>query len=132
MGTLSNEQIGNATSLFNLMRNIGGSIGISVVNTVVTRHQQIRYNELINYLTPATPLYRQLLAQVQRLMIERRGAGVAMDRAHALLSQLVNQQAATLSYMDIFRDLALISFLCVPLVLLLKKVRAKRGAVAAH
>jgi MFS transporter, DHA2 family, multidrug resistance protein len=132
MGTLSNEQIGNATSLFNLLRNIGGSIGISVVNTVVTRHEQIRHNELIQHLTPATPLYRQLLAQVQRLAIQRRGAGVAVERGYAMVSRLVEQQATTLSYVDVFRDLALISFLCVPLVLLMKKVRGRRGAVAAH
>ncbi len=41
MGTLSNEQIGNASGLYNLLRNIGGSVGISVVNTIVSRHSQI-------------------------------------------------------------------------------------------
>jgi MFS transporter, DHA2 family, multidrug resistance protein len=121
MGTLSNEQIGNATGLFNLLRNIGGSVGISMVNTIVIRHEQIRHSELIQHITPAAPLYRQLLVQVQRLATERRGAGVAVECSYALVSRLVDQQAATLSYVDIFRDLALISFFCVPLVLLLKK-----------
>ena len=39
-GTLSNEQIGNASGLFNLMRNVGGSIGISVAQTLLTRGRQ--------------------------------------------------------------------------------------------
>jgi MFS transporter, DHA2 family, multidrug resistance protein len=131
MGTLSNEQIGNASGLYNLLRNIGGSIGISVMNTLVTRHEQIRHNELIEHITAGTPFFRQLLAQAQSLATEQRGAGVALRRAYALVSRLLEQQAATLSYVDVFRYMALLSFLCVPLVLLLKKVRA-RGAVAAH
>ena len=41
MGTLRNEEIGNASGLYNLMRNVGGSIGISVVNTLLARHEQV-------------------------------------------------------------------------------------------
>jgi len=46
MGTLPNQQIGNASGLYNLLRNIGGSIGISVVNTIVTRHTQVHRVDL--------------------------------------------------------------------------------------
>jgi len=46
MAFLKNEEIGNASGLYNLLRNIGGSIGISVVNTIVTRHSQSHRNEL--------------------------------------------------------------------------------------
>src|SRR6201987_4218391 len=46
MAFLSNEEIGNASGLYNLLRNIGGSIGISVVNTIVARHEQLHRNEL--------------------------------------------------------------------------------------
>ena len=46
MGTLRNEEIGNASGLYNLMRNVGGSIGISMVNTMVARHQQMHRDEL--------------------------------------------------------------------------------------
>jgi MFS transporter, DHA2 family, multidrug resistance protein len=131
MGTLSNEQIGNASGLYNLLRNIGGSIGISVMNTLVTRHHQIRHNELIGHITSTSPFFRQLLAQAQSLSLEKRGAGVAIRRGFALLSRMLEQQAAALSYVDVFRYMALLSFLCVPLVFLLKKVRSQ-GPVAAH
>jgi MFS transporter, DHA2 family, multidrug resistance protein len=131
MGTLSNEQIGNASGLFNLLRNIGGSIGISIVNTIVTRHQQIRHNELIQDITPAAPFLRQSLSQIHKLLIERRGAGEALRQSYALVSRALEQQAASLSYVDVFRDLALLSFFCVPLVFLLKKVKGRSGA-AAH
>ena len=46
VGTLRNEQIGNASGLFNLLRNIGGSVGISVVDTLVARRQQVHRSEL--------------------------------------------------------------------------------------
>ena len=55
MGTLHNEQIGNASGLFNLMRNVGGGIGISMVNTLVARHQQIHRSQLVQNLAPANP-----------------------------------------------------------------------------
>jgi MFS transporter, DHA2 family, multidrug resistance protein len=131
MATLSNEQMGNATGLFNLLRNLGGSIGISVVNTLVVRHQQIRHNELIQFVTPGTLQFQQLLAQAKNLANVRGEAGEAARQAYAMISQLLEQQAATLSYIDVFRYLALLSFCCVPLVFLLKKVKAKAG-VAAH
>ena len=46
MAFLKNEEIGNASGLYNLLRNIGGSIGISVVNTIVARHEQLHHNEM--------------------------------------------------------------------------------------
>ena len=45
---LANEEIGNASGLYNLLRNVGGSIGISIVNTIVARHQQLHQNELVH------------------------------------------------------------------------------------
>ena len=47
-GTLDTEQIGNASGLFNLMRNIGGSIGISLAQTLLTRRSAVHQNEIIN------------------------------------------------------------------------------------
>jgi MFS transporter, DHA2 family, multidrug resistance protein len=131
MGTLSNEQMGNAAGLFNLLRNIGGSIGISVVNTLVTRHEQIRHNELIQFVKPGTPQFQQLLTQGRNLARIRGDAGIAAKQGYAMVSQLVDQQAALLSYVDVFRYLGLLCFLCVPVVFLLKKVKSK-AAIAAH
>jgi MFS transporter, DHA2 family, multidrug resistance protein len=132
MGTLSNEQIGNATGLYNLLRNIGGSIGISIVDTILQRHEQIRHNELTQFVTPATPHFRQLLEQAKNLARMRGDAGAALHQGYALVSQMLEQQAAILSYIDVFRYLGLMCFLCIPLVFLLKKVAGRHGAVAAH
>src|SRR5271166_4100206 len=55
MAFLKNEEIGNASGLYNLFRNIGGSIGISVVNTIVARHEQLHRTELSRSLNAARP-----------------------------------------------------------------------------
>jgi DHA2 family multidrug resistance protein len=61
VGTLSNEQMGNATGRYNLLRNIGGSIGISLVETLVARRQQVHRNELARYLSPGPSLQQTVL-----------------------------------------------------------------------
>jgi DHA2 family multidrug resistance protein len=58
-GTLKNEQIGNASGIFNLMRNIGGSVGISVAQTLLTRRSAVHQNEITNYVPQSGFYYQQ-------------------------------------------------------------------------
>jgi DHA2 family multidrug resistance protein len=125
MGTLANEQIGNASGLYNLMRNIGGSVGISLVNTLVSRHEQIHRSEMVQHLAPGTASFDRALQGVQLQM--------PGEQAYGVLNRTLDQQAALWSYVDDFRYLAFACFLCVPIVLMLKRVKSKKGAVqAAH
>src|ERR1700723_3984982 len=68
MAFLKNEEIGNASGLYNLLRNIGGSIGISVVNTIVARHEQLHRNELAASLAPGRATVQGALGGVQHLL----------------------------------------------------------------
>ncbi len=132
MGTLSNEQIGNASGLFNLFRNIGGSVGISLVNTMIFRHQQLRQSELVQHMNPSNLSFRVALQQTEHLASAAAGPGTAQHRAYAMIAATVGKQAAILSYIDVFRFLALVTLACVPLVFFLKKVKARKGVSAAH
>jgi DHA2 family multidrug resistance protein len=125
MGTLANEQIGNASGLYNLLRNVGGSVGISVVNTIVARHEQLHRNELVHSLTPSNPLLQQRLTTLGRFVTDPRSA-------YAILDRTLNAQARLWAYVDDFRYMALLCFACLPLVFLLKKAKAKHGAVHAE
>src|SRR5436309_14656565 len=58
MAFLRNEEIGNAIGLYNLLRNVGGSMGISIVNTIVARHEQLHRSELSASLGPGRPAVR--------------------------------------------------------------------------
>jgi len=133
MGTLRNEQIGNASGLFNLMRNVGGGIGISMVNTMVIRHTQIHRAMLAQNLAPANPAFQQAFDSARGLMRQTVGPVVADLRAYGLLQGTLEQQAAAFSYVDVFRFLALACFVCSLIVLLMKRVRPKKGGPAmAH
>ena len=133
MGTLANEQIGNASGLYNLLRNVGGSVGISLVNTIVSRHEQLHRNELVHSLSPTNLLTQNRLAALQAVVAKTNAAGsdIAHRSAYALLDHTLSSQARLWSYVDDFRYMALVCFACVPLVVLFKRAKAKPGVVHA-
>lgn len=127
---LRNEEIGNATGLYNLLRNVGGSIGISVVNTIIARHQQLHRNEMARWVTPGRVSVRQAIEQVQHFLVTQGSSSEeAMRRAYGLISQILNSQARLWSYVDDFRYMALVCFACLPIVFALKKSVSARGAL---
>jgi DHA2 family multidrug resistance protein len=132
LGGLRREEIGNGSGLFNLMRNVGGSVGISIVNTIILRHEQLHRNELGANLYGSNPVVQNSLQSFTRLFSSA-GASApdAQHQAYGQLQQVLGQQAQLWSYVDDFRYLALACILCVPVVWLLKSV--KGGAPAgAH
>jgi MFS transporter, DHA2 family, multidrug resistance protein len=136
MAELRNEEIGNASGLYNLLRNIGGSVGISVVNTIVARHEQLHRNELVPSITAGSSQVQQQLQSYAGALQNSSGPsgsalGTATDRAYGVLNATVNIQARLWSYVDDFRYLALVCFLCVPIVFVLRRARAPKGAVSA-
>jgi DHA2 family multidrug resistance protein len=126
------ERMGNATSIFNLMRNVGASIGISMVETMQVRRAQAHINILGKYVNPANPKARQTIEGLRGLFISQgKDAATATHQAYASVWGMVQQQAAMLSYNDTFRFLAVTFLLMLPLVFLMRK--AKKGkAVIAH
>ena len=126
---LANEEIGNASGLYNLSRNVGGSIGISIVNTIVARHQQLHQNELVRSITSTrVPVQNQLQALQAYLHTQGYSAADSMRKAYALIGEMVAGQARLWSYVDDFRYMALVSFACIPIVFLLKKASLRTGA----
>lgn len=131
MGTLPDEQIGNASGIYNLFRNLGGGVGISLVETIIARHEQVHRNDLVKYVNPGHVASRNAVGAIGALMGHHFNAAGALHRALALLDLSVNQQAALLSYIDDFRYLAIACVLTVPIGFALKKIGASRR-VAAH
>jgi DHA2 family multidrug resistance protein len=131
-GTLPNERLGGATGLFNLMRNLGGSVGISLSSTLVARLAQRHQAFLVEHATPFNPAYRETLRAVERVLAARSGPWVGAQQASALIYDVIREQAGVLSYADTFRLLAGLSFACVPFTLLFRRARRAAGAVGAH
>ena len=132
MGTLRNEEIGNASGLYNLMRNIGGSIGISVVNTLISRHEQVHRNELSHSLAAGSHTFQQQYQSLWNFLTQHTGAANASIQAYKMIEGMVNRQAALWAYVDDFRYLAVLCFLCAPIAFAMKKIRGRGGATLAH
>jgi MFS transporter, DHA2 family, multidrug resistance protein len=131
MGTLRNEQMGNASGLYNLLRNIGGSVGISMVDTLIARHTQIHRNEMVRHFSPGDPAFQTLSSRIHEFMASQGAGGTPGRSSYALLEHVLDQQAAVWSYVDDFRYLAIACFACVPIVFFLKKVVGRKGAASA-
>src|SRR5215475_4970979 len=104
MAFLKNEEMGNATGLYNLLRNIGGSIGISVVNTIVARHEQLHRNELGASLSQGRVEVQGAVAGIQQYLATQ-GASptTATQQAYGLLDHSLTAQSRLWSYVDDFR-----------------------------
>jgi DHA2 family multidrug resistance protein len=132
MDGIPNEEIGNASGLYNLMRNIGGSIGISVVNTIIARHEQLHRNELSHSLTAGNPTVLAQLEGIQQFLVAQGSSmETAVQRSYGLLQAQLTQQARLWAYVDDFRYIALVCFGCIPIVFLLRKAMGKRGRIGA-
>jgi DHA2 family multidrug resistance protein len=131
MGTLPNEQMGNASGVYNLMRNTGGSIGIAAMSTLLSRGAQVHQAAISSHLTPYDPAFQQRMQQMNGAA-GALGGGTASPQALASVYGTVLRQSMVLSFLDNFRLLAFLCLLCIPAALLFKRVRAKGGPVAAH
>ncbi len=130
LGDLPPESVGNGSGLFNLLRNVGGSVGISLVNTIVARHEQLHRTELSQHLSPTLPTVQQSLNSFQQMLTPQSGAATASTQSYGMLEQVLVQQSQLWSYVDDFRYMAFACFLCVPIVWTLKRVKGK--AIAAE
>jgi MFS transporter, DHA2 family, multidrug resistance protein len=133
LGGLPPESVGNGSGLYNLMRNIGGSIGISVVQTLLSRREQLHQNELIRHTAPTLQTYQQTLQHYTQMFSQYASSATAKTQAIGQMGRVVGRQAMLWSYVDDLRYMAFACFCCVPIVWGLKKVRARAGAAAgAH
>ncbi len=120
-----------ASGLMNLARNIGSSVGISFVTTMLERRAQYHHSVLATQLNETNPQFRSFLAGTVSTLMQR-GASPheAMRQAYSLIGNVVDRQAAMLAYVDNFWLLGVVTLAMAPLVFTMKKARP--GAVVAH
>ena len=127
---LPREKNNAASGLINLARNVGASMGISYVTTMLDRRAQFHQNRLAANLDPGNPRLQQMLQGTTAALRAHSGSR-ALQQAYALLQLNVQRQASMLSYIDNFHILAIVSLCLIPIVFLVKKPR-KGGAMAVH
>jgi len=133
MDPIPKEQMGNATSMFNLMRNIGGSMGIAGATTYLFRRQQFHINRLGAHVNATSPQARSLVRQLRGAMMAR-GADphLALERSFAGLWGMVQKHAAMAAFVDAFLALAMVFLLVLPMLFLMNKPRHHTRGAAMH
>ncbi|HSY03156.1 MAG TPA: DHA2 family efflux MFS transporter permease subunit [Acidobacteriaceae bacterium] len=121
--SLTNEQMGNATGIFNLLRNIGGSIGISMAETALIRRESFHQSMITASVPRAGILFEQHTAQSSAYFGRALGHAAGQPAAMAAMYMQIERQAMLWSFVDVFRWTALIAFAAGGMVWLFRRVR---------
>jgi DHA2 family multidrug resistance protein len=134
MDPIPKEEMGNATSLFNLMRNLGGSVGIACATTFLFRREQFHTNVLgrhVNAYSPQTQLYVDGLQS--RMMAHGASSQNATQQAYVAIWGMVQRQAAMISFVDTFRAMAIVFLMVLPFLLVMRRPKHHRaGGAGMH
>src|SRR5580700_1706416 len=130
--SLKGAEIAQGASMLNLTRQLGGSLGIAVISTYLTRTTAMHRLDLVSNLYPQNPLFQQRMLQLTHAMISK-GYAAAPARAAALriMDGTVQMQAMTMSFNDCFLLIGLSVLLVSPGVLLMRRAKRQGGGAAA-
>jgi len=117
------EQTNQASALINVARNIGGSMGVALAQSVLAQRQQFHQSRLIEHVAPSDVGYQQTIEAVTRYFRSQgSNASEATAQAIAWVGQTLQRQVDFLAYIDVFWMLAIIGAAMVPLALVLKPI----------
>jgi DHA2 family multidrug resistance protein len=119
--TIPREEMGNATGLFNMLRNIGGSIGISMATTALVRRAALHQNEIGAGLGPSNMVLQQKSAAIAGYLGHHIGPAAGRPGSYGLIYGMMEQQSALMAYVDVFRWTAVLAFFCAAAAWLFKK-----------
>ena len=114
------------------MRNVGGSIGISIAQTLLVRRTDVHQNEIVNHVPQHRPAFQNSVSAVSRHFLNGTSGPATLPRPRGQPLRTAPQAASTWAFVDVFRWLSLLSFGCVIVVWFFKKVKPGRGPAGAH
>lgn len=117
------EKTNQASALINVARNIGGSMGVAVAQTLLAQRQQFHQSRLIEHAAPSDLGYQQTLDQMTRFF-QAQGASAsdAASQAIAWVGRTLQQQVDFLAYIDVFWSLAIVAALLIPIAATLRSI----------
>lgn len=130
--TLPREEIANASGIYNLMRNLGGSFGISIVTTMLARASQAHQANMVRHMSVYNPTFNHTVAAAQWGLAAASGPVAAKQQALGLMYGLLVQQSTLKAFMDTFHDMSIMCALCLPLLLMMRKAKPPSGPVVVH
>ncbi|TDS17424.1 MDR family MFS transporter [Sphingobacterium paludis] len=133
LSTLSGKSIGEGASFTGMSRQLGGSFGIALITTFISRDSQYHRIDLIGHIDPSRFEVQQRIEGLQASFIGKGfSANEALAKAYQLIDGSVMKQATILSYMDVFLYLGVLFLVCVPFVLFIKQGKNKVDTSNIH
>lgn len=127
------EKTNMGTGIINLARNIGASVGIATVTTMLERRTQYHQAQLMEHVNPFSAAYHSFVSGVQyRLVAAGSSMAEAASQATGLVYGTAQKQAAMLAFVDNFKMLGVVFLAVIPIMVLLRKPKAKAGDVPVH
>ncbi|MBS1126958.1 MAG: inner rane component of tripartite multidrug resistance system [Nitrospirae bacterium] len=129
MSSVKKEDMANASAIYNLLRNLGGSFGVAFVTTMLARRAQLHQVRLVEHLTPFDGNYQMATHQAAQ-MLQYRGLGLSMADQGSLgvIYGRLLKQASMMAFNDAFYLLSICMICIVPLVFLMKKGKTEAPA----
>ena len=133
LSTIAKVEMGNATGIFSLLRNIGGSVGIAISATLLSRYSQFYQTSLVAHVNPYNPVVQNRLALLKSATMARGADAVSAEQsALAIVYGSVRRQSYMLAYNRIFFVVGLAFLVIIPLLLILKKPQRHAPPPPAH
>lgn len=127
------KQVGSASALFNVGRNLGGSVGIATLSTLLSMRERFHSNRLVEAVSLSNPATRDRINQLTQLFLNSSGDPVmAQNQAYALIDRTVRRESFVMAYNDCFYFMGCALLVSAVLVLFFQKVKPSGGAGAAH
>ena len=129
------EKTNMGTGIINLARNIGASVGIATVTTLLERRTQMHQARLIDHVNQMNPALQKTLDGLSAASLANGGgpaAGGHVARAHGMLFSIVERQATMLAFVDNYKLLGVIFFAIIPIFFLMRRPKMGGGAVPVH
>ena len=127
------EKTNMGTGIINLARNIGASVGIATVTTMLERRGQVHQARLVDHVNSWNPALAQITnGNTVRLISYGSSASHAALQAKGIVYNLVQGQSAMLAFVDNFKMLGVVFLAVIPFLLLMRKPRVPAGGVPVH
>ena len=127
LSTLKGQQIGQGAAFTGMMRQLGGSFGVALITTFMSRRNMLHRSDLVSNLDVNDPMVQDRVNALQHgFMSNGAPADVALHEGYKVLDFTVTKQAAVLSYMDVFLYLGVLFLLCIPFVMMVKAKKQQK------
>jgi DHA2 family multidrug resistance protein len=134
LSSLRGQQIGQGAAFTGMMRQLGGSFGIALITTFMSRQNMVHRNDLVAKLDVNNPdVINRVHGMAQNFAAKGMDKVTALNSGYKAIDYSVTKQAAVMSYMDVFLYLGIMFLICIPFVLMVKaKKTAKLDPSAMH